>query len=403
MRRARYAYRSEEGAVLVQVGLSILVLMVLNVFVIDYGMFWVARTQAQSAADAGALMGVTGMAYDSRVTTPENIRLASEAVAKHSANYVWGDAGGAVASFNCPAGVTGITCVRVEVYRDGTNGSTVIPTIFGKIVDIDSQGVRGSATAVIGAANTITCLKPWALPDEWREFGSATELDQLDSTTAFHAWNPGGVPAPNPDTYTSPNSSQATTATNFSTDYGDIVQFELNYDPLTEPIKRGLMLRLALPGPKTHFENMTSCNGQPIWIGQRLPLDTNPAVDPEAAAQAAYALDGGADWSFDGGIGTGYVVHSCAPGCQPISPRTWAVALYDPSDFEKNRASGWPDCGGTPCILISNIVGVFIDFLDHSQPNGRHGHFVRYPGMVNPTQPTIAENGSWLVEPRLIR
>ena len=49
--------KSERGAVFVQVGLAVLVLMAFNVFVIDYGIMWVGRHQAQNAADAGALAG----------------------------------------------------------------------------------------------------------------------------------------------------------------------------------------------------------------------------------------------------------------------------------------------------------------------------------------------------------
>ena len=57
MRAGERTLRSEQGAVFVQVGISILVLMAFNVFVLDYGVMWVSRRQAQNAADAGALAG----------------------------------------------------------------------------------------------------------------------------------------------------------------------------------------------------------------------------------------------------------------------------------------------------------------------------------------------------------
>jgi hypothetical protein len=37
--------RSEQGAVFVQVGISLFVLMAFNVFVLDYGMMWIGRRQ----------------------------------------------------------------------------------------------------------------------------------------------------------------------------------------------------------------------------------------------------------------------------------------------------------------------------------------------------------------------
>jgi Flp pilus assembly protein TadG len=65
MSRARArAIGSERGAVFVQVGISLFVLMAFNVFVLDYGMMWIARGQAQNAADAGAIAGAIARAYE---------------------------------------------------------------------------------------------------------------------------------------------------------------------------------------------------------------------------------------------------------------------------------------------------------------------------------------------------
>ena len=55
---------SERGAVLVQAAIVLLVLLAFTTFVFDHGVLWVARNQAQTAADAGALAGAIGLAYD---------------------------------------------------------------------------------------------------------------------------------------------------------------------------------------------------------------------------------------------------------------------------------------------------------------------------------------------------
>jgi len=47
MRTRERTLRSEQGAVFVQVGISLFVLMAFNVFVLDYGMMWIARRQAK--------------------------------------------------------------------------------------------------------------------------------------------------------------------------------------------------------------------------------------------------------------------------------------------------------------------------------------------------------------------
>ena len=46
------------------------VLMAFNVFVLDYGMLWVARGQAQNAADAGALAGAVARGFDDFADPP---------------------------------------------------------------------------------------------------------------------------------------------------------------------------------------------------------------------------------------------------------------------------------------------------------------------------------------------
>ena len=54
----------ERGAVFIHVAIGLLVLMAFMAFVADYGMLWVARAQAQSSADGGALAGAASLAYD---------------------------------------------------------------------------------------------------------------------------------------------------------------------------------------------------------------------------------------------------------------------------------------------------------------------------------------------------
>ncbi len=63
-------FASEQGAVFVQVGISLFVMMAFNVFVLDYGVMWVGRRQAQNAADAGALAGATARPTTTSTTPP---------------------------------------------------------------------------------------------------------------------------------------------------------------------------------------------------------------------------------------------------------------------------------------------------------------------------------------------
>ena len=78
-----------------------------------------------------------------------------------------------------PPGVAG-SCVRVDVYRNGEFGSTPLPTIFGKVLNISSQGVRATATAQVASGNTANCMLPFAVIDRW-----ADNHDPTPVTTYF--------------------------------------------------------------------------------------------------------------------------------------------------------------------------------------------------------------------------
>ena len=391
MTRARaHAIRSEQGAVFVQVGISIFVLMAFNVFVLDYGMMLIGRRQAQNAADAGALAGAVARGYDDFDSPPASDGLAAEsALNVAAANLVWQQAPTPRVLFSCPAGVTG-RCTRVEVYRNGQFASTPMPTLFGPILGIATQGVKAMATAITGNGNMTTCLKPWALPDEWNEFRAPSN--------EFNAWDAGGAPLAGPDTYTAPSATVAVSY-DISGHFGDYITFNESQPWDTSAITESFVLPLTLPGGRTYLQNMTSCNGQPIVLGQQLPIDTTIG-DRTTALNAAMALDASADYNY----GDSYVINSCAPGCAAVSPRLFAIALYDPNDFQRRRSqSDWAACpGGTPCVTVSNIVGFFIHRLSGA-PFGRHGHLLKYPGMTATGAPNFTDDGSWLVTTNLVR
>lgn len=181
---------SERGAVLMHVVIALSFLIMIGAFVMDYGALLGARTQSQSAADAGALAGAYAIAFD---TEPD---LASKSdrgrnVAWNVAhwNVVWGENPGAVPTSPYPM-TSGIcstnpeNCVRVDVYRDGTNGSTSMSTWLGRMFGTNAQGIKASAVAQTAPASGSNCLKPWLIPDRFQNnVGSAGSFDPGDVYT----------------------------------------------------------------------------------------------------------------------------------------------------------------------------------------------------------------------------
>src|SRR5262252_198092 len=63
--RIQHLARDERGMSFVFVGVSFFAFMAATTLAIDVGMFMTARSQAQNAADAGALAGATALVFNS--------------------------------------------------------------------------------------------------------------------------------------------------------------------------------------------------------------------------------------------------------------------------------------------------------------------------------------------------
>src|SRR5713101_732583 len=164
-------HSSERGAILIFVALSIFVLTAMSAYVLDYGVFWKSLREAQNAADAGALSGATARAYDETANPPSAGGLAYQSALKAAqANKIFGQTPGIVVTWDCPSYVGGGTnCVRVDAYRDGTNGSNALPVFFAALFSQSSQGVKATATAWAAVAIATNCMRPFGVADKWQE------------------------------------------------------------------------------------------------------------------------------------------------------------------------------------------------------------------------------------------
>src|SRR5262245_44667348 len=188
MQTLRSRGSSEQGAILIQVAICLLALIAFTAFVVDYGVMWTGRSQAQTAADAGALAGAVALAFDS----PTDFAAAkTKARATAVQNKVWGEQPDVqltdVTFPPCPPGAPGLpdTCVRVDAFRNQSRGNA-LPIFFGQLVGVSSQGVRATATAQVIAANAVECMKPWAVADKWQEHwegGSASAAPWTPQST----------------------------------------------------------------------------------------------------------------------------------------------------------------------------------------------------------------------------
>lgn len=380
-----FGRRRERGAALIQVTVAILGLLAFTIFVIDYGVVWVARTQAQNAADAAALAGAVSLAYEDdaghATATARAIQVAAQ-------NPIWGEAPVVLASDvsypTCPDGTD--TCVRVDVYRTPDRG-TALPSFFGPLLGITNQRVRATATAQAALANASDCLKPWAVPDKWVEINPdpAVPQDPWNSDYEYNVVDRHGDPIANPDFYSPPTPTDPGTGFTVAVDYG--TQLRLKPGNPHDSITPGWFLAVDLPmaggGPATggqrYRTNIAQCNGLPVPIGSTLTNEPGNMIGPTAqGVRDLVALDPLASWT---GGESGHVTGGCmSAGTCTLSPRMVALPIFNVDTYLTGRASGRTD------IVIVNILGFFIEGLEGNDVLGRLTH---YPGTLTPGAGTL--------------
>lgn len=385
-----YRLADERGAVIIHVAISLLALIAFSTIVVDYGLMWVSRRQAQNAADAGALAGAISLAFDSVGTNATRVRDSARIFAtKH---VVWGQGVPATAidirtsldapPFLCPDGTP--TCVQVDVFRGmpdrlGANRGTALPVFFAPLVGVTSQGVRATATAQGGAGNATDCLKPWAVADKWVEVRpTAKTWDPLDT---FDKWITKGQNAgtlyPLPRDYYVPT-TKTDVGSGFTpgTDLGLQLVLKLGAGSNESVWSSGWFKALDLPcakggGGDCYRENIMGCNGVTFKIGDKLTVSTEQGVKAGPTEQGANGTPQGGDglglieqdptakWVKDP-VDAPYVPGQPQPGSvmyskYPVSPRIVPVALISLDDFLATDPNGKSE------VTIVNIMGFFIE------------------------------------------
>jgi Flp pilus assembly protein TadG len=416
----------EQGAVLVQVAIAILVLTAMATFVVDHGVLWVSRGQAQNAADAGALSGAIARAYDELTDPPaSNGKAFSSAMGAALANNVWTAAPTAQVSWACPPGVAG-SCVRVDVYRNGEFGSTPLPTIFGELLNISSQGVRATATARVASGNATNCMRPFAVVDKWID-----NVSPALNPKKFERWQRVGsnaVQLAPKDVYVPPSSGSAGTGYTVAADLGAPVTLKRGNPNQTADnnVEPGWTLPVRLPdgeggylsGASDYNAAIKHCIGNPVSLGQYLPTEDGVMSGPTSQGVSTDAdsltnQDPQATWNTS----TNSVAGTCAPTCAPSSPRIVPIAVFDMDEYQwRKAANNWttawdpgvgPGTGafscptGGSCIRVTNILGFFVAAVGSG--GDVSGYLVSYPGEFVMGAPTVGGGAAFLKTLQLVR
>ena len=323
---------SERGATLVHVGVMLMGLLLLSGFVVDYGVLWESRRQAQNAADAGALAGAISRVNEDQSANPSTTSgpVYQSIVNTVAFNPIWGVApppSTVAIDWICPDGTT--NCVHVDVFRDGTHTSTTLPTMFMRMGNVQSQGIKAHAIAQLVPANGTGCMRPWFLIDRYTDSNGDGIYDAGDTYVDPGPTNP--APA-NATGYQVPK------------DIGTTVLFHANLSPSAYgQVDVG-------SGGNAINQAIEQCVGgnTSYYIGESVPVKPGSTNGPETqGVQQLIDWDPGASVQVTttGGVNKATVVNTCAPQCScpgnpnsfcpngpTVSPRVAIVPVCSPTD-----------------------------------------------------------------------
>lgn len=383
----------ERGAVLIHVGLALTVLLGLTAFVIDYGVILVSRAQAQNAADAGALAGAVSLAYD--ITDPAT-KATNNSRTVVGVHRVWGDAPGVAVQtpYNgSPCADAPASCVRVDVFRNGANGSTALPAFFSTLFNANPAGTRAMAVAWAGAGNASECLKPWGVADKWQE----------NNPTPGGAWTPTSTfdpTGPNPDVYTAADANSPGTGFTLAADLG--TQIRLKPGRPGDAINPGWFMALDLTGGggSTYRDHISGCAGVTYGIGDEIPKENGNMVGPTGqGTNDLIDLDPDAEWDpiekkvINSCVGPPY---TCSVPGYARSPRIVAIPIFNLDYYLGTEGPG----NGT--IKIVNILGFFVDRVENPQ-NTVFGYLAATPALKRAGRGEITPEASFAKVVQLVR
>jgi Flp pilus assembly protein TadG len=371
MNRFQRLRRDESGMTYVFIGMGLTAFLSASILAIDVGMLMTARSQAQNSADAGALAGATALLFDDFNDRSPSGPAVTSAIAAATANRVMRNAsgGGGIVSvtpddvefLNDPEGQP--TRVKVTVYRTSQRGNPV-STLIAQYFGVSTVGIGATATAEVSPANAMTCVKPFTIPDKWREAQTPpwTEDDTYD------AFDNRGVPLANPDVYV-PADQPGYTGYNQESNRGArLVIRAATGNNITVSFYYSLALgKPVVTGGDEYRWNIDNCNTTIYhW---KDPLVQEPGAMAGPTIQGAddlIARDPGAYWDDSTGR-----VRGSAFGGQ--SPRVFPIPLYDPVVYDSGKRNG-----RTADLITANWIGFF---LESTEGNGIWGRIIPIAGI----------------------
>jgi hypothetical protein len=364
MRIGKTVFRSERGSAIIFVGLTLPALLGFLALGIDLGMLFVARTDAQRAADAAALAGASAFIDNSsdEAAAPAQARAMEYARRNTFRN-------GPIDSSEITVTVIPDSMkVGVLVRRDSVH------TWFGWLFGIHTVPISAYAAAVANSGGAAKCVRPFAVPDMWDDANGDRngnrEWDQGE------VWKLGDNPGDFYQKFSGPDGGTGETGygsawrnppfSGFVGDYGRQIKIKVTDPNDVTQLQPGIFLPWSLPddpsmedckgsfkggggGAATYRKNICNCNHSAISLDTEYELKTGNMVGPTwQGVNELIQQDPNAYWDP-----TTNTVQGSELGSDWFnSPRVIKVALFDPT-----QVTG----PGNQTIKFNNFAVFFLD------------------------------------------
>ena len=363
MQRIQKLRRDESGMSYVFVGLGLMGFLSATMLAIDVGMLMTARNQAQNSADAGALAGATALVFDSFTDRSAGGPVVRSALTGARGNNVMRETVSVEpADVLFPTDEFGeANRVQVTVYRTSARGNP-LSTLVARYFGVDTADISATATAEASRASGMTCVKPFTIPDKWREM----QNPPWDGNDTYDAFDNHGQPLANPDIYI-PADQPGYTGYNQESSRGQELVIRAGTG---DNITVSFYFSLAMPettggdvvtGGAEYDWNIANCNRSVMHWGDLLTTEPGNMVGPTIQGiEALIARDPTARWD----TATNRVVNSSFGGQQ--SPRVFPIPLYDPIYYDEGKRNG-----RNADLKTANWIGFFADHVQGNQIYGR--------------------------------
>ena len=355
----------ERGMSLIFVSIGFSAFFMATALAIDVGMFMSARAQAQNAADAGALAGAVALAVDSFDDRSTSGPAVQAALSTAKTNKVMkADVSVNAADVTFPAAPSGtFNRVRVSVYR--TSGrQNPVSTLIGPFLGVNEVDVSAAATAEASPANAMTCVRPFTVPDRWKENQDAP----WTPGSTFDRYDKKGDLLPNADVYIPPG-QPGYAGYHPQRDKGLRLTLRAGTD---DNIASSFYFSWKMPGDTGgdfYRQNISGCNTTVVGFGANMTQEPGNMAGPTAQGiDDLIAQDPTAYWDTS---------KNTVKSPYGRSPRVFPIPLYNPDTYSYGK-----ETGRNASLVMANWIGFFVE--------GRNGNQVY--GRITPVHGTIDQD-----------